>query len=102
MLFRNLNLAFSRKFPSIFFWKRKIVDFYRIHRNCCNLSTGGLGYCKKACTLELETIMVSWYGMYLYLHDVLKMDFVLEDLKIKYILRQVSRHACKGKLNYVF
>ena len=45
--------------------------------------------------------MVSCYGMY-YLHGVLKMDFVLEDLTIKYILRQVSRHTYKGKLNYVF
>ena len=39
------------------------------------------------------------YGMY-HLHGVLKMDFVLEDLKIKYILIQVSRHACKG-INWI-
>ena len=40
--------------------------------------------------------MVSWYGMYYILHGVLKMDFVLEDLKIKYILIQASRHTCAG------
>ena len=40
--------------------------------------------------------------IYCYLHGVLKMDFVLQDLKIKYILRQASRHTCTGKLNYVF
>ena len=39
----------------------KIVDFYRICIEKANLSTGGLGYCKKACTPALETIMVSWY-----------------------------------------
>ena len=43
--------------------------------------------------------MVSWYGMYYILHGVLKMDFVLEDLKIKYILMQASRHMYR---NYVF